>query len=199
MGDAGVWVHNAGGLCEEASSLFKHITEIGGLKDQPWEAFKQLMATTAGLGKDINAALPDTVAEVMDLVYAKAIKADGTVDISKIPTVREMKMVMAGRGEEALIDVHHTAIQAWTRILIPGISQAELDEMPGLLLKQADHRIGYGEGAFHKILNDLLPYGSTTNKDHILSQLQAAYAEFDRPNVWKAVQAWLITKGVLVP
>ncbi|MDB5290087.1 MAG: repeat protein, partial [Phycisphaerales bacterium] len=200
VGQAGVWVHNlASGLCERMFSLYKQIVDTRGLQEQPWEAFKLLTEKTAGMSEKIDAALPDTVAEVMEQVYKKAVRADGTVDLTKIPTVKQMREVIAGRGANALIDAHHTAVQAWTRKLIPGITQEQLDSMPGLLLRRIDHRISESESAFHAILQRLLPYGSTTDKATILSKLEEAYNTWDPkdgPIVWKAARQWLRQNGV---
>jgi hypothetical protein len=76
------------------------------------------------------------------------------------------------------------------------LTQAEIDDMPALLLRKVNHMGEEGSGAFHAILTKLMPYNSTTNKQVILDNLQQAYDEFGRPEVWAVARQWLKNMGV---
>jgi hypothetical protein len=92
-------------------------------------------------------------------------------------------------------------VQEWTKVLLGrDVLQAEMDSMPGLLLPRVTH-IGEkgGTGAFHQILRQRLPSGSTQDVTVILRELEATYADWDAelgPLVWKAAREWLRLKGV---
>jgi hypothetical protein len=74
-----------------------------------------------------------------------------------------------------------------------------MNNMPVLLLQKVNHNGVKGSGAFHAILSELMPYGSTTNKQVIMTNLEAAYEKFGKPEVWAVAKAWLKTLDDTLP
>jgi hypothetical protein len=198
VGEDGVWVHNAGaGLCERVFSLYQQIVDTHALQDSPWEAFKLLLQKTATTSKRIDAALPDTVDEVMRKAYAAAKRADGTIDLAKVPTHAEATAAMAGRMASGTLQSNHT-VPRYVQKLFGITDPAVQDTVPSLILKQIDHT-GAGGGSFHNILYQHIPrdaaVGQFTNQE-LLGKLRDAYTEFGRPDVWDVTQEWLRQKGI---
>jgi hypothetical protein len=75
------------------------------------------------------------------------------------------------------------------------LTQAELDNMPALLIRKVNHSGKKGSGAFHAILDADLP-SNTADKQQILDSLKQAYTEFGRPEVWTVARQWLTNMGV---
>jgi hypothetical protein len=101
-----------------------------------------------------------------------------------------------GLGDYGL-QVHHTAVTKWASVLLGRqLTQAELDNMPALLLRKVNHVGKGGSGAFHAILSELMRSGSTPTKQQILNNLQHAYNEFGQPEVWAVARQWLKNMGV---
>ncbi len=209
VGHAGVWVHNIGAVCEKLYSLFEHV-RTGENLDR-WDAFRRVMEETKMIQPEVDVALPDFANEVFAKIYA-----DAAGDVNKVPTAKEVYEAMGavwnpnafgGKGgwvgsRHALVDMqnHHTAVTEWTQKLIGRkLSQAELDDMPALLLQRVDHTGKHGSGAFHAILDVIMRDHPPQSSADILHNLQQAYSDWDStegPAVWNVAKAWLQSKGV---
>jgi len=198
VGQTGVWVHNAGGLCERMFSLYQQIVDTRGLQNQPWEAFKILLEKTAGMSKRIDKALPDTVNEVMTQIYQKAVRADGTIDAAvEVPSYADVKAVMSGRLKPGNLQVNHT-IPRYVQKLLGITDTAIQDSVPAEILEQADHT-GKGPLSFHNILYKYIPLRTLPQQysnAQLMSLLQQAYAEFGEPNVWTIANKWFISPKI---
>lgn len=141
-----------------------------------------------------------------------AIRRGDNVDaalLAKVPSVTRVNEVMSGRRLTSALETHHTATVKWVRALRPGITQADLDEMPALLLDIAFHRdpdgdlIGSGYQAFHRILDRRMEGVDSTDTAAILVRLRDTYREFYHvtdpaapdPDVWLVARKWLEKKG----
>jgi hypothetical protein len=154
----------------------------------------------------------------MQRVYKQAINpTTGAVDLSVVPKVKDVYEAIGatwnpaafggnggwvgsrfgkGLGDYGL-EVHHTSVTKWAQVLLGrDLTQAELDNMPALLIRKVNHSGKKGSGAFHAILSDLMPYNSTVNKQEILDNLQEAYTRFGQPEVWSVAREWLTNMGV---
>ena len=218
-GTGGVWVHNAGnGLCELVFTVYQNITQANNLQDDPWSAFKLLLAKTSNMADRIDAAMPKTTKDVMRRMYQKAIKPDGSVDLSKVPSVQEIyetcytwdptaygkgAWVNARVSRGSYFENHHTTPKEWIKKLFPDrqFSNTELDSMPGILIPRNEHNLtnfGGDELSFHNILNRLLPK-DTADQATILERLEEVYTDWDPelgPQIWKTTREWLREEGL---
>jgi hypothetical protein len=133
----------------------------------------------------------------MNEVYRVAKRADGTIDLTKVPTHAEVVGdVMFGRLKSGQLQSNHTVPKYVQKLF--GINQAVEDTVPSLILKQVEHT-GPGAGSFHNILYRYVPKatvpGSLSNAE-LLSKLEQAYTDFGRPDVWEVAREWLRLQGI---
>ena len=156
------------------------------------------MEKTAKMSHRVDAALPDVVDEVMREAYGKAIRPNGRINLSAVPTHADVtKEVMTGRLRAAGLESNHGMpkyVQKLLGIAEPGV----LDTVPPLILPMPTHR-GTGQ-SFHNILYGLIPretrVGALTEAQ-ILDRLRQAYDKFGWSEVFPVVQEWYHVVQVL--
>ena len=88
--------------------------------------------------------------------------------------------------------------------MLPGITDAQLDEMPAFILDRAFHRVNKFDDvpklqSFHGILEDVLSTRTTNTNQEIMGALEEAYRRlFDVPNGAPSPDVWIVTKDWLV-
>jgi hypothetical protein len=178
-------------ILEELLLIEEKVRKALGAGATEFEILEAVIQRTAAKASKYDAALSLFTSGKMRRMYELAAG-----DATKVPKVSELLELMAGRLNGAGLQTHHTVPIQWAKKLLPGITQAELDEMPGILLSQVDHgTFGSGTGGFHQLLQARLP-SSTTNTQTILDALESTYNDFGTPEVWTAAKAWLHIKGL---
>lgn len=218
QGAVGLWVHNTSrAACERAFSIITRIK-----RDRPalshWEVFVEALnrTNTPARRQAFDPVMPQTVEALMEAMYKEAVLPDGTADLTKVKTWREIFEFRAHHPlkhrirKEFDLQNHHTAPQHWANIMLRRVPQHSsitteqmkelLDGMPGLLLNKHYH-INHGQGvaSFHHFLDARLPLGTTPNTMTILQQIELAYTDWDPvlgPKVWAVAEEWLKSKGV---
>lgn len=199
-------------------SLYERAKDADGLV--PWAALQKVLTLTASEGGKFDAALADFCDVAMPEIYRSAINADGTVDLSKVPTIEQLYQVfgyqkivkadgsyywLPSRTRGMDLENHHSAVQAWAKALFrdagkPPPTQAQLDSMPAIMLRRLKHRgEAGGTSAFHQVLQTALPYNSTGDPAVIMPAMEKAYSDWDKingPTYWAAAKQWLSNNGI---
>lgn len=212
----GVWVHNRGPACQRAFSIVTRIkNDFPGMSH--WDAFEQFLWRTAtGRRRDAtDPAMSGVVRLLMETTYTDAILPDGTVDLTKVRSVSEIRAfrnlpVAQDRLPGELLHNHHIVPQEWAKVLYKQIhgtepTQAWLDSMPGWLMEIREHvPDGYGSANFHDILKrrmaDIdIDIENPGDANAILDAIGAAYDEWDPENgskIWVVAKTWLQGEGI---
>jgi len=226
IGETGAWVHNAGAICERLKEIFLRPKNKEGIDGMP--ALQRFMEITSPPESRAFADLHlrEVFRETMDDVYVRICRTpSGGIDLTKVPTVDELPTLRSApdvgvRWSAASIEVHHTCPKyllerlvqnkyeplGYTEAQITAIVEDLKNRMPGYLVHEIDHRVqavasaGPGTGSFHSLLRRRLPYGSDFDTVRIDDQLQAAYQQWGRPEVWEVAREWLRSPGIdLIP
>lgn len=192
-------MHNTGtAACERVFSIYKRFRDRG---QSPWESYKSVLARTQS-AKDIDPALRKMTKEAFEEIYREARLPDGTYDLTKLPSVRQIDEVAGGRTGAAKLHNHHTAIAHILDVLwenwYPGVplSPNQIDSMPGFLIDSLEHIGGPGQPArsFHQHVRDLITPTQLTepiDEEVIFEGIQDAYDAIGRPEVGEAAIQWL--------
>lgn len=216
-GADGVWVHNAGRPCTYAASVLAEVQRVNPNMGW-WDQFVEALRITEELGtKDLfDADLDKIVDSLMILMYRDAIRPDGTVDSSKLKTVREInefRQTPLGQRIKHKFDLHnhHIGIRSWGEELLrrrpeyaslsPSEMEDLLDTMPGLLLNKHRHiDMGQGIANFHEIaMRRIGRPTSTTSSQEFFDLLSDVYMEWDPdvgPQIYAAAREWYRLRGL---
>ena len=191
VGEAGVWVHNAGGnyLCQAAQAIFRAKTKavFGVAKKFEELSLNETKIMVQELAKDIPKMKAGQFDSVATPTMAR-MRELSNGDHTKVFTWQELDTIMAGKASKEGLQNHHMAVKDLVKkALGNNISQAELDSMPGILYQTEWHQ------AFHKELNQLIKGGMNWKL-----ALKTAYGSREGPNgmAWKLTQSWLKSKGL---
>jgi hypothetical protein len=145
--------------------------------------------------------LIDAVNEALEEAYKLAVQSTPP-DWSKVPSVAQLDAAIGPWGIGSTANVHHVVpVRFQGRF---GLSNAEMSQMPALLLTKEKHV--KGEAAFHNMLREYIPhrspnqpgipYSEYTRAD-LADYLRLAYRDFGYPDAWTVAKAWLIDLGKL--
>lgn len=204
-------------VAERIASIILHVQQAEG--KGPWEAFERFLQEMIDPKQRalVDSHLGFAVNRVIQYAYkdaADVLRNGGTFQqaMEHVPTYAEVKQAMGGRLMAGWLETHHTATQEWMKELVPGITQAELDTMPALVLDKAWHRmferewfndVGMPENwAFHTILREnmreLRKDNQLDDEDAVIDALRRSYREFydvsagdPDPDVWLVTKAWV--------
>jgi hypothetical protein len=169
VGQAGVWAHNSSQRsCERIADIVEFIrNRYPETREQPWEAFKRFLDYTDPIDNPrdrsiwgtVSNALNDASNEITRQSLEAAIRADGTADLGKMRSVRQINEMLnrkldpqlerwiqdpdkPARWTGGLIQNHHGIVKAdggldWHDLL--GIPPSRVDDVPGMLLDSAIH------------------------------------------------------------
>lgn len=206
-----MWVHNTGtAACERVFAAFKsHRDGLGEAGDDAWDAFTSFLDRTSSDARriKIDPSLAKSAKEVMDEVYQRAVRPDGTIDLEKVPSAGEIRSAMAGRLARAGLQTHHTVPKYLARQLYRNLHGGMepptqwLQNMPGILMDRLEHVGGPGSGtsSIHSLISRQLSPGKKYEPDFIIQNLRQAYDDFGRPDIWKVAEQWLREQGIVVP
>jgi len=207
----GVWVHNTGPACQRAFAIIERIK-----RQYPdsshWDAFQEFLWRTASDGrrKATDPAMTGVVRILMETTYADAILPDGTIDLTKVKTVSEIRAfrnqaVAQDRLPGDVLHNHHVVPQEWARVLYKQVHGTEptqqwLDSMPGWLMEIKDHvPDGYGSASFHDILRNEMRGVDLDDTEDVLVRIERTYGHWDSevgPDIFRIAVKWLETQGI---
>jgi len=203
-GESGVWVHNEGPACQRAFSIIRRLANRQG--QGSWGALKSVLDDSArpGLLAKIRPVLPQVAREATIEALREALRPDGSVDLARIQTFRQIKNYRATMPGMALkarvtgLENHHLVPRRVSRLL--GVPEAEWDDSPAILLLRAEHQAAAGGSvaSFHRILDRRLAgVGDLADRRRVLDALLDAYDEFGLQGARPGVNAFLDSKGLL--
>lgn len=200
VGTAGVWVHNrAAESCERIFAYVERLKTKHTLTDE--QAFNRMIEQVKNVPARRKMIAPHLHYAAHSITHTKfKAFANGSVRLSALTTVADMKTATAGLRLASKLDVHHIAPQEWA---IQYLKQANptkfadlpdtvkaaremekyrtlLDSMPGSLIHQFTHRdLGDGIATFNRILNGkLTPGNHNYEPDEILRALDDTYSQW---------------------
>jgi hypothetical protein len=227
VGGAGVWVHNEGTICERLKAIFIRLKDKEGIEGLA--ALERFMEITDLPERRAFADghLRDVAHETMTDIYARlAVRADGTIDLTRVPKMRELRQLgYARRFAKANLEDHHTMPEYllkqiiannhpdWSFAQIEAAERALEPDIPGYLVHKINHTgdPGDGVGSFHSILSRSEDQGGVGlwggnqythpryNTPEILRGLDRAYERWGRPEVWQVARQWLVEKQLIPP
>ncbi|MEM6503830.1 MAG: hypothetical protein AAF711_00030 [Planctomycetota bacterium] len=177
-----------------------------------WESWEYFLTETSDPRR--KALLESHLGYASQMVMNRAYKDAADIlraDTSKtwadvqhlVPTWQQIKNRMGGRLQAASLETHHTATKEWMQVLIDGITDAELNQMPGLVLTNAWHRQYNAVGmprdfVFHNILKEKMRNVDRSDADDIIGRLRLTYRDFygldesaPDPDAWIVTESWI--------
>lgn len=124
----------------------------------------------------------------------------GDLVLAKFTTRDELNDLLNGRRRfadaELDVDVHHLARRDLAKILKPGLSDAQHDGMPAIILRKKAHQMSSNRNGaeFERILHNKLPRrpdgALPYPRDFVLQKLQEVYTDFGQPEMMPIIRAW---------
>jgi hypothetical protein len=196
-------LHNEGPACQRALSIIRCLRDRQG--GTSWDALRSVLNDTPrpALLPKIRPILPQVAREMTIETLREAVLPNGTVDLGRVPTFRQIKNyrgTMAGMSLKTRVtglENHHLVPKEVARLL--GLSTSGLDDSPACLLPRTELRKGNGEGAesFHAVLRGRIAMlGLEPSNERVIAALLLSHTEIGIADARPVVEAWLRGDGV---